>query len=80
MIYGLIELKFGKNECAKVRSFRGAVVDDMKDYIMLLKKPLKIVFHGATSDTVDSSAEEIVRKRLDLKEEIEKALWRRLRS
>ena len=76
MIHGLIESKFGKNECVKVKSFPGAVVGDMKDYIkpLLLKKPSKIVIHVATNDTVDNSAEEIVRKLLDLKEEIEKAL------
>ena len=76
MIHGLIESKFGKNGCIKVRSFPSAVVDDMKDYIkpLLLKKPSKIVIHVATNDTVDNSAEEIVRKLLDLKEEIEKAL------
>ena len=76
MIHDLFESKFGKNECLKVRSFPGAVVDDMKDYIklLLLKKPWKIVFHVATNNTVDNSAEEIVRKLLDLKEKIEKAL------
>ena len=48
----------------------------MKDYFkpLLLKKPSKIVIHVATNDTVDNSAEEIVRKILDLKEEMEKAL------
>ena len=76
MIHGLIESKFGKNGFVIVRTFPGAVVDDMKDYIkpLLLKKPSKIVIHVATNDTVDNSAEEIVRKILDLKEEMEKAL------
>ena len=47
MVHGLIEPKLGKKGSVKVRSFPGAIVDDMKDYIkpLLLKKPSKIILH-----------------------------------
>ena len=64
-----MESKLGK------RVDSSTMVDDMKDYIkpLLPNKPSKIILHAATNDTADCSAEEIARKLLALKGEIESA-------
>ena len=68
------ESKLGENGCVKVQFFPGAIIDARLDQAIATKKPLKVILHVATNDTIQCSADVILQKPLDLKDGIEKEL------
>ena len=76
MIGGIRETQIAPRKNIKVRSFAGATVRDMKDYVLplLRKKPSRILVHVGTNDAVQSSADEIVEKIVGLRDFIKSHL------
>ena len=69
MIGGIFENKIGPRNTIKVRSFPGAQVDDMYDYLrpLLKKKPSRVILHIGTNDAIKSNAKLIADKIILLK-------------
>ena len=76
MISGLDEKRMSSNGSVKVRSFPGARIEDMTDYIKpLLKKcPSKVILHIGTNNAVSDNSRMIIDKTLSLKHFIESSL------
>ena len=69
MLGGIQEAKMAPRNNVKVRSFPGATIFDMKDYLrpLLRKKPSRILIHVGTNDAPHSNAKEIVNELINLK-------------
>ena len=76
MIGGLREGKLAPRRNVKVRSFPGATINDMKDYIRLLlkKRPFRIIVHAGTNDAVNCDAAQIIEKLVNFKDFIKSQL------
>ena len=75
IIQGLDESRLKKYKC-KVRSFPGAVIDDMYDYLepLLKKKPTNIILHIGTNDATIKSAGKIINELKNLAIHIKEVL------
>ena len=75
IICGVEENRLSKGK-AKVRSFLGARVSDMYDYLtpLLKKKPSYIILHIGSNDAPDKTADQIVGEILELNANIESIL------
>ena len=75
IICGLVENRLRKFN-SKVRSFPGACVDDMYDYLLplLKKKPTNIIIHIGSNDAPNKNADQISEEITNLKEFIENIL------
>ena len=73
MLGGVKEGLIGPRGNMKVRSFPGATLDDMVDYLrpLLRKKPDRVLLHAATNDAINHNANDIIQKILDVKAFIE---------
>ena len=73
MLGGVKEGLIGPRGNMKVRSFPGATLDDMIDYLrpLLRKKPDRVLLHAATNDAVNHGPDEIIKKILNVKAFIE---------
>ena len=73
MLGGVKEGLIGPRGNMKVRSFPGATLDDMIDYLrpLLRKKPDRVLLHAATNDAINHNANDIIQKILDVKAFIE---------
>ena len=69
MIGGIFEKWISPAKKMKVRSFPGAVIDDLYDYMrpLLRKRPSNVIIHCGTNDSMTSSAKEIADKLLLLR-------------
>lgn len=76
MLVGIDEKGISPNNDVKVRSFPGAKVEDMTDYIkpLLKKRPDRIILHVGTNNTKDESSRSILEKMLLIKDVINTAL------
>ena len=76
MIKGLDKQKLSSKVNVKVRSFPGAVINDMYDYLkpLIKKRPHHIILHVGTNDTVETASTVIVNKLLALKQFVKKEL------
>ena len=56
---GIQESKMSSNDSIKVRSFSGAVVNDLYNYLepLMDKKNSKLILHVGTNDATNKSAE-----------------------
>ena len=74
MLGGVKEGLIGPRGNMKVRSFPGATLDDMIDYLrpLLRKKPDRVILHAATNDAVNHGPDEIIKKILNVKTFIER--------
>ena len=65
-------LSGAKPNSVKVRIFRGATIDDMKDFLKkyLKRSPSNIMLHVATSNSITNSSSVILNKILWLKKVI----------
>ena len=75
IIQGLDESRLKKYKC-KVRSFPGAVIDDMYDYLepLLKKKPTNIILHIGTNDATTKFAGKIINELKNLAIHIKEVL------
>ena len=69
MLGGIKEALLAPRNNVKVRSFPGATISDMRDYMrpLLRKKPSRILIHVGTNDAPNSDAQEIVSNLINLK-------------
>ena len=69
MLGGIKEALLAPRNNVKVRSFPGATISDMRDYMrpLLRKKPSRILIHVGTNDAPNSDAQEIVSNLISLK-------------
>ena len=78
IISGINEKCFEGPNYVKVRSFPGATIADMKDYLkpLLRKNPTTLILHVGTNDASNGkeNAEEILNELLELKKEIIRTL------
>ena len=58
-----------KTELVKVRIFRGATIDDIKDFLKpyLKRSPTNIILHFGTNNSINDSSRVIVNKFISLK-------------
>ena len=73
MLGGVKEGLIGPRGNIKVRSFPGATLDDMIDYLrpLLRKRPDRVLLHAATNNAISHDSHEIIQKILDVKAFIE---------
>ena len=77
MIFGINQKRLSIQErIVKVRSFPGATINDMYDYIkpLLKKAPANVILHVGTNDAPNSKSTAILDNMLSLKSFIEKTL------
>ena len=77
MISGIDQQRLSvKGRIVKVRSFPGATINDMYDYIrpLLKKAPDNVILHVGTNDTPNNTSRAILDNLLSLKSFIEKTL------
>ena len=71
MLHGIDEnrLSGAKPNSFKVRIFRGATIDDMKDFLKpyLKRSPTNIILHVGTNNSINDSSSVILNKLLSLK-------------
>ena len=65
-----------KRRIVKVRSFPGATINDMYDYIrpLLKKAPYNVILHVGTNEKLNSTSRAILDDLLSFKNFVEKAL------
>ena len=71
MLHEIVEnrLSGAKPNLVKVRVFRGATIDDMKNFLKpyLKRSPTNIILHGGTNNSINNSSSVILNKLLSLK-------------
>ena len=73
MLSGINEFRLSTKRNVKVRSFPGALIDDMYDYVkpLLKKRPDRIILHIGTNNCLNEPSRQILDKILKLKSFIE---------
>ena len=81
-VKGVKEGLIGPRGNIKVRSFPGATLDDMIDYLrpLLRKRPDRVLLHAATNNAISHDSNEIIQKILDVKAFIENELKKGVHS